>query len=54
MKIVMTIREIMDKGLWEDFCEIRGWSVWIVSEGQADSSEEITLTEDEIKKLGIN
>ena len=53
MKLILTIREIMDKGLWLDFCNIRGWNEWCVNEGLADSDEEITLTEEEIKQLGL-
>jgi hypothetical protein len=32
---------------------MRGWNVWCVNEGLMDSSEEITLTEEEAKKLGV-
>lgn len=47
----LTIREIMDRGLWDEFCEIRGWSVWCVNEGRCDSSEVVELTSEEARKL---
>ena len=53
MKKIYTAKELIDKGIWDEVCELRGWNVWIVNEGQMDSSEEISFTEEECEKLGI-
>lgn len=53
MDIRITAREIMDKGLWDKFCELKGISVWAVNEGQVDSSEAFLVTEEESKELGL-
>jgi hypothetical protein len=53
MKVIMTAREIMDKGLWMEFCELRGINEWAVNEGLMDSDEEFVLNEREIKKLHL-
>jgi len=50
MKLVVTFRELIDKGVWDDYCEAHGLSVWCVNEGQADSSEACTLTLEEARK----
>lgn len=52
-KITMTAKEILNAGHWDDFCDMRGWNLWIISEGRMDSSEEVTLTWDEAKRLGL-
>lgn len=53
MKYVLTASEIMDRRVWDTFCELRGINVWAVNEGLMDSDEEFTLTEDEAAALGI-
>lgn len=53
MKIQITAREALDKGIWDEVCELKGWSVWILNEGRMDSSELISLTEEEAEKLGL-
>jgi len=46
MKITVTLREILDAGYWEEFCEKYGWSLYCVNEGCPDTeTEEITLKE---------
>ena len=53
MKIIITAREALEKGIWDDLCDLKGFNVWAVNEGQMDGNEEITLTEEEAQKLGI-
>lgn len=43
----------MDAGVWDKFCKIRSLNPWFVSEGLASSDEEVTLTQDEMKQLGL-
>jgi len=53
MTINITLGELIDKHLFTKFCEIRGWNDWIIADGLADSDNEVTLNEKEIKELGI-
>ena len=46
-----TIRDIMDAGWWAKFCDLRGWSVWCVNEGRANSDDEVAITGVELKAL---
>ena len=48
-KVTMTVKQIMDLGLWEKVCEYKGWSVWGVNEGRIDSSEDVEF-DTEFKK----
>jgi hypothetical protein len=53
MKIVITFGELVDRGLWVEFCEFRGLNTWIMAEGLADDTDETTLSEAEAQKLGL-
>jgi len=54
MKILITLGEISDKYDWDKFCNMKGLNPWAMNEGQASRNEEVELTEDECKQLGIN
>ena len=53
MKIVLTIQDVFDKGLWEYICERDGISVWARNEGQISDDETFSFSEEEAKNLGI-
>ncbi len=53
MRIVVTVREIMDRGVWLEFCRIRCINEWAVNEGLLDSDAEFTLTALEAQRLGL-
>lgn len=55
MKIIVTTtpRELMDKGCWIEACTLTGINEWAVKEGLMDSSDEITLTQEQAEKLGF-
>jgi len=53
MKIIVTAKELMDKGLWESFCEKKGINLHAVNEGQMDSDERILLSNEEANELGL-
>lgn len=53
MKIIITAREALDHYIWDDICDLKGINIWAINEGQMDSSEEITLTLDEARTLGL-
>ena len=46
MKILTTPDELMDRLAWEKACDLLGYNVWAVNEGQMESDAEITLTEE--------
>jgi len=48
-KVTMTVKQVMDLGLWDKVCEYKGWDVWILNEGKIDSSEEVEF-DTEFKK----
>lgn len=53
MKIIITIGEIRDHGLWQEYCELTGTNEWAVSEGLLESDQEITLDEKQVEKLNL-
>ena len=53
MKIIITAEEAMDKGIWEEICEIKGYNPWCVNEGLMDDDYEISLTEKEGKEFNL-
>lgn len=53
MKYVITPRELMDKGIWMDYCEATGTNEWAVNEGLMESDEELTLTQEQAEKIGL-
>lgn len=53
MRIGITPHELMEKGLWDKFCDMTGTSVWAVKEGLLDSDDNLHLTEQQAIKLGL-
>ena len=51
--ITLTAQELLDSGFWEEFCAVRGWNVYAINEGLIDMDENIHLSEEELKQLGI-
>jgi hypothetical protein len=43
-EIVMTARELMDCGLWADYCRVTGTNEWAVNEGLMPSDEPLHIT----------
>lgn len=52
-KNIITATKLMENGLWEKFCKIRGWSVYVVSEGLFDSNEDLELSLAELIDLTL-
>lgn len=48
-EITLTMKQIINLGLWEKVCEYKDWQVWIFNEGQISESELVTF-DDEFKK----
>ncbi len=53
MKVSVTAEELIDRGVWDEVCELTGLNPWCVNEGLMDSDEYITLSLEEAQKLGI-
>ena len=53
MEIRVTAREILDRGVWDEFCMKHGINVWSVNEGLMSPDEKFTLTEVEARELGF-
>lgn len=48
--IKMTVREIMDLGLWEKVCKYKGYDEWILNEGKIGENDTIEFdTEFKVK-----
>lgn len=54
MEISITFGEILDKGCWDNFCNLKGYNIWMIAEGLADREEVVTLSIDECKKIGLD
>ncbi len=54
MKFVLTYSEILDKGNWDKFCELKGLNPYCMNEGLADSNEEVELTIEQIKQYDLS
>ena len=53
MKIIITAGEAIERGVWGDICDVRGYDRQAIHEGKADSTTEIILTIEEAKDLGL-
>lgn len=47
--VVMTIKQVVDLGLWEKVCEYKGWDVWCLNEGRILYEDEVEF-DTEFKK----
>jgi hypothetical protein len=52
MNISISLGELLDKGLWDKFCKLKGWNDWCINEGLASSDDVVTLTIEEYKQIG--
>jgi hypothetical protein len=52
VKIVVTAREILDSGNWEEFCDMVGLDYYCIAEGM-DEDREFELTNEEAIKLNV-
>lgn len=53
MNIIITVREALEEGIWDDLCDLKDWNVRVINEGVMDGSEEITLTFNEARSLNL-
>lgn len=52
-KVLTTFGELLDKGVWDKYCDAYGLNVWCINEGQADRNEKCEITIDCAKEWGI-
>lgn len=51
--VSVTVRRLMDRGVWDEFCSLRGVNPWAVNEGLLQETESFELTEQEALRLGL-
>jgi hypothetical protein len=54
MRYIVTIGELMDIGLWQEYCEATGRNPYCVNEGLADRDDELDINSDLAVELGID
>lgn len=54
MKIEITAGELIDRGIWTEFCDLNGINIWAVNEGLIERGEEFIISEEQAKKLGLD
>ena len=47
------IKMIIDRGKWDDFCQLTGMNPWARAEGLMTNNEMVSLKESEAKKLNL-
>lgn len=52
MIIVVSFEELLDSGHWEDFCEDKGYNVYMVNEG-CPETETVNISKEEAIKYGL-
>lgn len=53
MEVVVTVQELLDKGIWKGFCNLKDFDPYTLSEGLLLKSDEFRLTEEEARELGL-
>jgi hypothetical protein len=53
VNVILTIREIFDRDLWDKVCEIKGFDPWGMAEGKWSDSDTVVFTPEESVKLGL-
>lgn len=48
-EITMTVRQILNLGLWDKVCEYKDWSPWSLNEGKIDEDELVTFDDTFVK-----
>ena len=53
MKIIISVKELIERDLWDSFSEIRGLNEYARAEDLVSDEDEFELTEKEGIKLGL-
>lgn len=49
--VLITVRQVFDRGWWDDVCRMTGINEWAVNEGRMSYDDTIELTESQYRKL---
>jgi hypothetical protein len=52
-QILISYYDLVEKGLWLQFCDIRGFNIFAVHEGKIKENKRFRLTPYEIRRLGL-
>jgi hypothetical protein len=53
VKITVTARELLDRLVWDQACDMLGLNEWAINEGRMDASDTVTLTLAQAAELGL-
>ncbi|GAA0849268.1 hypothetical protein ABER99_21615 [Paenibacillus glucanolyticus] len=53
MKVVFTISELIELGIWNKYCMCMGYDHYAVKDGRMKLDDEFILTEEELNELGV-
>lgn len=53
IQVTATVRELMNRHVWDQACDMTGLNPWAVNEGQMGSGDRVTLTLEEARTLGL-
>ena len=53
IQVTVTARELLDRYVWDQACDMLGLNRWAMNEGLMDSSDRVTLTLDQARTLGL-
>jgi hypothetical protein len=51
--VAATAGSLLDKGAWEQACDMLGLNPWAVNEGLLDRDERLTFTIEQARELGL-
>ena len=52
MRITITGRELLDRDIWDKYCELEGMNIWAINEGLLDEDEKLDIPWNVAIKLG--
>lgn len=53
MEITITVKEICDRHLWQEACDVLGINEWSLNEGRIDYDEVLSVSDEQARKLGL-
>lgn len=53
MRVIITIRELIDRGVWPKAAGLLGVSEYVVNEGQIEPDSKVWLTSEQAFDLGL-
>jgi len=52
--MTISVNELEQCGVsWSDFCDATGYNEWAIKEGQLDRDEELEITVEQAKRMGL-